>query len=68
MEIFAVICMNCRNGKKLYLKCGVNDRMEWTFDKSESCWFGYKDQAEKFAKNYFKNFQNWFVEEFNYAI
>ena len=69
VEEFYIIVMKLNNGKKLYLKCTNSEkRLEWTADKEEACWFNFEDEAEKFAKSYFKNFTEWFVEGFNYDI
>lgn len=67
METFYVIVMNTRNNYKLYLCCGHGKSMTWG-KKADSCWFNSKGQAEKFAKEYFKSFSKWSVEELNYDL
>lgn len=62
---FVCICMKTRKGKKMYLCCGDTlDSFVWKFDKAESCMFNTEEQAEKFAKNYFKNFQGWELDSY----
>lgn len=64
------ICMKSKNGKQLYL--GVKDAWydkegklhrihEWTWDMRCCMQFDRKEQAEEYAKTYFKNFSNWYI-------
>lgn len=61
-----IIAMKTKSEKTIYLKEGKGNNLEWTFDKNEGIWFEFKEQAEKLAKKYFKDFDNWFIEEFEY--
>ena len=58
------IIMKTYDGKKLYLKDGVGKSCEWTFNKQEALWFETNKEAEDFAKQYFKNFSNYEIEDF----
>jgi len=61
-----VIAMKTKTEKTIYLKEGTNNNLEWTFDRNEGIWFELEEQAEKLAKDYFKGFDKWFIEEFEY--
>jgi len=65
-ETWFVITMNTKNGKKIYLKEGIGNSYEWTFDREQAIWFEFEDKAKEFANSYFKSFKNWFVEDFDY--
>jgi len=67
-ENFTVITMKTKNGKTLYLKEGFGKSLEWTFNKQEAIWFPLVIDAEKCAKNYFKTFNNYGFETFEYYI
>ena len=65
------ICMNSKNGKKLYLsvKNGWYDKEgklhrihEWTWDRNIGIQFDYEKDAEEYAKSYFKNFNGWYID------
>ena len=62
MYKFYVICMKTKNNYKLYLSCSFGKSMKWD-NKEEACWFENYEEAERFAKQYFKNFNKWFIEE-----
>ena len=68
-EIFYVITMNTKKGKRIYLKEGNNNSYEWTFDREQAIWFELEEQANMFASDYFKNFKEWYITdlEFNYS-
>lgn len=68
IDTFYSITMKTKNNKKLYLKEGKGNSLEWTFNRDECIWFELEQQAINCAKNYFKNFNNWFIEEFEYHI
>ena len=61
-----VVAMNTKKNQTLYLKEGKENSFKWTFELNESIWFETKEQAEKLAKDYFKNFDKWFIKEFEY--
>ena len=71
-EYFYRIVMNTLSGKKLYLKAGkcIGDKMncEWEFTNENAIWFDTHKEAENFAKDYFKNFKEYKIEEFSYII
>ena len=62
MDDFSIITMKTKTGKKLYLKSGKVNAVEWTFDKQDAIWFQTEEEAEKFCKNYFKNFKDYEIE------
>ena len=69
MDIFYMVAMKTRNGKTLFLMEGQTiNSMKWTFDKQEAVWFELPIQAENFAREYFRNFNNWFIEEIEWKI
>lgn len=64
-----VIATKGRNNKEIYLKCSEEETtkdiilMKWTTDIEESyADFDYSS-IEKFAKNYFKNFNKWYIKK-----
>lgn len=71
-EYFYRIVMNTLSGRKLYLKAGkyIGDKMncEWEFTNENAIWFDTPKEAEDFAKDYFKNFKGYKIEEFSYII
>lgn len=72
-EIFYRVIMKTKTGKKLYLICTniyPNDKVRctWEFDDENAIWFDTDTQAEKFCKMYFKNFNEYEIEEFEYCI
>lgn len=64
-----VIATKGRNNKEIYLKCSdeetTNDTilMKWTTDIEESYADFEYSNIEKFAKNYFKNFNKWYIKK-----
>ena len=62
MDDFSIVTMKTKTGKKLYLKSGKGKAAEWTFDKQDAIWFQTEEEAEKFCKNYFKNFKDYEIE------
>lgn len=66
------ICMNSKEGRKLYLtvdqvfglnKDGTYKRSyKWSPVKIGSMEFDKKQEAEEFAKEYFKHFDKWFID------
>lgn len=65
-ELF-VIATKGRNNTEVYLKCDETEvnriSMKWTTDINESyADFNYSD-IEKFAKNYFKNYNKWYIKK-----
>lgn len=62
MDDFSIVTMKTKTEKKLYLKSGKGNAVEWTFDKQDAIWFQTEEEAEKFCKNYFKNFKNYEIE------
>ena len=68
MDVFEVIIMKLKNGRKMYLKAGIGESCEWTLDRDEAIWFETEKEAKEFAQNYFKNFKDWLVESFFFNI
>ena len=66
-EDFVAIAMVNKKGRKMYLKASdkpsKNVVCEWSFDYNEAIWFNTDSEAEKFAKQYFKSFANWCLED-----
>jgi hypothetical protein len=59
---FVAICMKTKNGKDIYL--GEQGKgLGWKFDYNEAVWFETYQEAEKFAKDYFKHFDKWGIKE-----
>lgn len=67
MEIFFRIFMNTKFNGKLYLRADKGNSCKWD-KKSKAIWFNTYSEAEKFCKQYFKNFNNYQIEEFEYNI
>lgn len=61
-EYFNIITMKTKTDKILYAKAGHGKSIEWTFDKKDAIWFQTEEEAEKFCKNYFKNFKDYEIE------
>lgn len=61
-EYFSVITMKTKNNKILYLGEQGN-KLGWSFDYNEAIWFNTFEEAENFAKDYFKYFDKWEVKE-----
>ena len=61
---FNIITMETYDGKKLYLKAGIGNSCEQAFNKNEVIWFETYTEAENFARQYFKNFNNYKIEDF----
>lgn len=59
---FYTLTMKTYNNKTLYLKSGIGNGCEWTFNKQEAIWFETDKEAIEFAKQYFKNFDKYQVE------
>lgn len=72
-EFFYRIVMIAKNGKKLYL-CEKPDKnpkimlCQWEFNTANCLWFESEKGAKEFAQDYFKNFDRYIIEEFEYAI
>lgn len=66
-EQFSLISMQTKNGKTIYLGEQGNS-LGWTFDYNEALWFNTNDEAERFARDYFKNFKNWKIKEIDYTF
>lgn len=70
MEELFVIATRGRNNKEIYLKCSDKESknkilMEWTEDITEAmATFNYSEISEC-AKNYFKNFNKWYITSYN---
>jgi hypothetical protein len=41
---------------------------KWTFDFDKACYWDTEEMAEKFSKEWFKNFTGWAVEEIKIDI
>ena len=70
-DFFYRIIMHTRDGKKLYLtentwygKNSEKINCTWDFNYNNALWFETYDEAEEFAKGYFKNFTGYEIEEF----
>lgn len=59
----SIITMKTKSGKTLYLSM-QNANPTWVFNKSEVCVFDTDNQAEKFAKGWFKNFKGYIIEDY----
>lgn len=46
-------------GKKCYLMVDDTGQKKWTNNKNDSLCFNNEHEANEFAKNYFKKFDNW---------
>ena len=66
-ERFSLISMQTKNDKTIYLEEQGNS-FGWTFNYNDALWFNTNDEAERFAKNYFKNFKNWEIKEIYYTF
>lgn len=69
---FFGITMATKTGRTLYLKCSDKETkdpykvlMDWTFNIDEACLWEDYDSCNKFAKEYFKIFNNYNVEQIN---
>lgn len=62
MDDFSIITMKTKTDRTLYAKAGHGKSIEWTFDKQDAIWFQTEEEAEKFCKNYFKNFKDYEIE------
>lgn len=65
------ICMMSKTNKKLYLEVknvwyskngDIKKSLGWTWDKKYGMQFDKETEAEEYAKAYFKNFNNWFID------
>lgn len=61
-EYFYQITMLTKTEKKLYLSMVEGDPT-WSFNPHTACYWNDEDTAEQFAKNWFKNFKAYKVEE-----
>lgn len=66
-EQFSVITMKTKNNKVIYLG-EQGSLLGWTFDYNEALWFNTNDEAESFARDYFKNFKDWEIKTIEYTI
>lgn len=64
MDVFYWVTMQTKTGKTLYF-CDGN---KWEFSKVNAIWFESQTNAEKFCKEYFKNFKNYKIVDFKYNI
>lgn len=64
-----IVCMDTYSGKRLYL-AQTNPYIsnwkdaktyEWQFSKQGAMEFESEEAATEFAKNYFKNFDKWYI-------
>ena len=62
-NLFYAITMQTKTDKTLYLMSGANGGFNWTFDYEECIWFETENEANNFASDYFKNFNNWKIKE-----
>ena len=67
-ERLYVIATKGRNNKEIYLKCSdkeINNKiiMNWSEDLEESYADYDYSRIEKFAKEYFKNYNKWYIKE-----
>ena len=62
MELFYVITMYSKRGKRLFLE-SIDGKFVWTFKKDDAIHFDTDKEAEKFAKGWFKKFNEWEIEE-----
>lgn len=58
-EMFYGITMITKRGKKLYLSFMKQNNPTWSFNVDNTCLFETYEQCESFAKNWFKNFDNY---------
>ena len=66
-EQFSLISMQTKNGKTIYL--GEQDNsFGWTFNYNNALWFNTYDEAERFARDYFKNFKNWEIKDIDCVL
>ena len=69
-EALFVIAARGRQGKEIYLKCSDKETksskvlMEWTLDIDEAMAVFEYVEAEECAKRYFKNFNKWYIKEY----
>lgn len=65
MENFTIISMKTKNSK-IYL--GIDDKgnKKWVNNKNDALWFEDEDKANSFAKSWFKNFEEWFLENLTF--
>jgi hypothetical protein len=73
-DVFYRVTMKTKGGKKLYLcenswygKNAEKINCKWEFTKANALWFETKREAERFCKEYFKNFDNYEIEDFIYV-
>lgn len=73
-DIFYRIIMKTKAGRKLYLcenswygKNAEKINCKWEFTKANALWFETKEDAINFCKDYFKNFDNYEIEDFVYS-
>lgn len=66
-EQFSLITMKTKNNKIIYLGEQGNT-IGWSFDYNDAFWFNTNEEAEKFAKDYFKHFSEWEIKTIEYVI
>ncbi len=69
---FYGITMKTKTGRTLYLRCSNKETknpykilMDWTFDINEACLWEDYNTCDKFAKKYFKNFNQYNINLIN---
>ena len=74
-DLMYVITMKAKSGKTLYLRHikdiykrngEITEICKWVTDRNESTYFETEKKAREYAENYFKNFKNWEITEFEY--
>lgn len=68
LKDFCRVIMKTKSGLKLYLKAGKGNACSWDKDWTDAIWFQTEKDAQDFCKKYFKNFKNYEIEVFKYAI
>ena len=61
-EYFYQITMETKTGKKLYLSM-TEGNPTWCFNPYTACYWNDEQKATRFAKDWFKNFYDYKVEE-----
>ena len=69
-ETMYVIATKGKNNKEIYLKCSNRESkdgrilMEWTEDINEAMATFTYTEVEECAKQYFKNFNKWYIRNY----
>lgn len=70
--IFYGITMLTKKGQRLYLSCSSKKTkdpnrmlMEWSFDIEKACLWDSDQDCNKFATDYFKEFNNYEIRQIN---